>query len=135
MVDCTHVYVKESSFSQPDNVFLGVFSKKNFKEGDIVETGIMRRLSDNDNKCFDGMKNPYVFTWSDDIPNHTWAFASGCATFYNTSKKANTYMERYFDTDTFKIIALTDIDKDTELTHTYKSLRWRTVFKDLNDSL
>ena len=46
MVDCTHVYVKESSFSQPDNVFLGVFSKKNFKEGDIVENAKVKATTD-----------------------------------------------------------------------------------------
>lgn len=135
MVDCSKVYVQESTFSSPDNIFFGVFSNQNIDKGDIVETGIMRRLSDNDNRCFDGMQNPYVFTWSNDIPNHTWAFASGCATFYNTSKTANTKMERSFDTDTFKIVALRDIKEGEELTHTYKSLEWRTAFKELNETL
>lgn len=105
--------------------------------GELVEMGIMRRLSNNENKAFNGMKNPFVFTWSDDIPNHTWAIASGCATFYNSGLKTdtNTKMIRHFDTDTFKIIATKDIEKDEELTHTYKSLEWRDEFKELYTQL
>ena len=49
------------------------------------------------------MNNPYVFTWSEDIPNKIWAFSSGCATFYNTSLIPNTIMIRYFDEDRFEI--------------------------------
>jgi hypothetical protein len=50
------------------------------------------------------------------------------------SKKdeANTEMKRYFDEDRFEIIALRDIEKDEELTHTYISLEWRECFSDLN---
>ena len=92
----------------------------------------MRRLSDNENKVFDGSNTPYVFTWSEDIPNHTWAFPSGCAAFYNSGLDAdtNTHMVRYFSEDTFEIYAKRDISAGEELTHTYKSLRWRIAFHD-----
>ena len=111
MVDCSNVYVSVSNFSSENNQFMGAFSKKKIMNGELVEMGIMRRLSNNENKAFNGMKNPFVFTWSDDIPNHTWAIASGCATFYNSGLKTdtNTKMIRHFDTDTFKIIATKDI--------------------------
>ena len=83
------------------------------------------------------MKNEYVFTWSDEIPNKTWAFASGCATFYNTAKPedSNTKMKRMFDSDTFVITATRDIKKGEELTHTYKSLKWRGCWDNLRNAL
>ena len=123
-VSCSDVYVRQSNLSTDDNKFDGAFSKTFFREGDIVEYGIVRILPED----FDGNLCPYVFTWSDDIPNKTWGMASGCATFYNTSiKDANVRMERDFVNNTFKIIALRDIDKDEELLHTYKSLQWRIL--------
>lgn len=91
----------------------------------------MRRLPDG----FDGNTCPYIFTWSDEIPNKTWAMGSGCAPYYNTAAAddSNTRMVRYFDEDRFEIFALRDIEKGEELTHTYKSLKWRTCFQDLNE--
>lgn len=136
-VDCSKVFVDTSKFSTPNNVFDGVFAKVMIKKGDLVEKGIMRRLSDNNNKAFDGMKNPFVFTWSDDKPNHTWAFASGCATFYNSGleSQTNTHMVRFFDEDRFEIRATKDIQAGEELTHTYKSLNWREAFIPLINKL
>lgn len=134
---CDQVYVKESNFSSPGNVFDGAFARRAFKEGELVEKGLMRRLSDKDNRGFDGMKNMYVFTWSDEIPNYTWAAGSGCSPFYNTAKDgtANTRMVRFFDEDRFEIYATRDIAADEEMVHTYKSLGWRTAFKELNELL
>ena len=65
-----------------------------------------------------------MFTWSDDIPNYTWATCSGASMFYNTGleKDTNTEMKRYFKELRFEMIAKRDIKKDEELTHTYKSL-------------
>lgn len=131
---CEQVYVKTSSFSSPGNLFDGAFANNPIKSGELVEKGLMRRLSDNKNRGFDGMENPFIFTWSDDIPNYTWAFGSGCVTFYNTVKDgaANTRVVRHFDEDRFEIYATRDIEKDEELVHTYKSLGWRTAFQELN---
>jgi hypothetical protein len=136
-VDCSKVYVDTSKFATGDNIFDGAFASVDIKKGELVEKGIMRRLSDQDNRCFDGMKNSYVFTWSDNRPNYTWAFASGCAAFYNSGleKDTNTEMKRYFDEDRFEIYATTDIKMGDELTHTYKSLQWRDVFIPLYEEL
>ena len=131
-VDCSRVYVDTSKFSTPNKPFDGVFAKTDIKKGELVEKGIVRRLNN-----FDGMKNPYVHTWSDDTPNTTWAISSGCATYYNTSPlgNANTHMKRFYDEARFEIYAMKDIKMDEELTHTYKSLEWREVFTDLNSEL
>uniref|UniRef100_A0A6C0LLS9 SET domain-containing protein n=1 Tax=viral metagenome TaxID=1070528 RepID=A0A6C0LLS9_9ZZZZ len=136
-IDCSKVYVDVSTFSTEDNVFDGAFANEDIKKNDLVEKGLMRRLSSNENKSFDGMKNPYVFTWSDDIPNYTWAFASGCCAFYNSGlvDQTNTRMVRYFDEDRFEIYATKDIIKGEELTHTYKSLEWRDAFIPLHKKL
>jgi hypothetical protein len=129
---CSNVYVKESSLSKDNNVFDGAFANKSFKKGEIIEYGIVRILPDN----FDGNESPYVFTWSDEIPNKRWAIASGCAPFYNTSiKDKNVNMERNFINNTFKIIANRDIQKDEELLHTYKSLQWRKCFTEIKNIL
>jgi hypothetical protein len=136
-IDCSKVIVKASRFSTQENKFDGAFARIEIQKDELVEYGIMRRLSDEQNKAFDGMNNPYVFTWSDDKPNHTWAFSSGCAAFYNTGLEGqtNTKMVRYFDEDRFEIYATKDIKTDEELTHTYKSLRWRTAFISVSAQL
>tara|TARA_Y100000389_G_scaffold196676_1_gene230021 strand:+ start:5297 stop:5728 length:432 start_codon:yes stop_codon:yes gene_type:complete len=136
-VECSKVYVNTSTFSTNDNHFDGAFARVNIKYGELVEKGLMRRISNNNNKAFDGMKNPYVFTWSNDIPNYTWAIASGCASFYNTGleTETNTRMIRYLDEDRFEIYAIKDIKAGEELTHTYKSLKWREIFKPLYKNL
>ena len=131
-VQCSNVYVKESNFSTNNNYFDGAFSNHFFKKGEVIEIGIVRVLPES----FDGNSSPYVFTWSDEIPNKRWGIASGCATFYNTSiQDANVKMDRDFVNNTFKIIALRDINKDEELLHTYKSLQWRECFHDIKEIL
>ena len=136
-VDCSKVYVDTSTFSTQERKFDGAFARINIKSGDLVEKGIMRRLSDNENKMYNGTKSPYVFTWSEDIPNHKWAFPSGCAAFYNSGLDAdtNTHMVRFMSEDRFEIYAKRDISAGEELTHTYKSLRWREAFSELYTDL
>jgi hypothetical protein len=130
-IDCSNVYVRTSSFSTPDNVFMGAFAAVDIMRGELVERGLVRRVE------LDGMKNPFVFTWSDDIPNQTWAVTSGCAMFYNTAIEtdANTRMLRHFREDRFELFATRDIKAGEELTHRYKSLEWRTAFRELNAAL
>ena len=121
LVNCDKVYVKKCANG------VGVFAKNIIYTGELIETGIVRRVDT------DGHKNPYLFTWSED--RTVWAFGSGCSTFYNTSLNPNTQMIRYFDKDRFDIIALKNISKDEELTHKYKSLEWREAFSDLRNKL
>ena len=90
-VDCSKVIVRESTFSTENNKIDGAFAKVDLKSGELIEKGLMRRLSGNDNKAFNGMNNPYVVTWSGDIPNYTWGFFSGCATFYNSNIESKNY--------------------------------------------
>uniref|UniRef100_A0A7S0KYB2 SET domain-containing protein n=1 Tax=Asterionellopsis glacialis TaxID=33640 RepID=A0A7S0KYB2_9STRA len=132
LIDCSKVYVKKSNFSNVETGdFDGAFAAVAFKKGDLIEKGLMRRLPEG----FDGNTCPYIFTWSTERPNKTWAMGSGCAPYYNTDKEgqANTKMVRFFDEDKFEIYAERDIEKDEELLHTYISLKWRTCFSELND--
>ena len=110
----------------------GAFAVCDIKQGEIVEKGIVRVLTN----C-DGNENPYVFTWSDERPNKTWAIGSGCSTFYNTAEEAdaNTHMERDFTNNSFVITATKDIAKGDELLHVYKSKKWRTCFQVLNEGV
>ena len=93
----------------------------------------MRVLTD-----VDGDVNPYVLTWSDDVPNTTWAIGSGACTFYNTSptgaQDCNTHMERDYENNTFVITATKDIKAGDELLHVYKGLGSRACFQDMDSA-
>ena len=122
LVDCSKVIVKNTN-----TMGLGAFANENIKRGDLIEKGFIRRINS------DGHKSPYLFSWSED--RTLWAFASGCATFYNTSLDPNTRFVRNYITDTFEIYAQIDIKVGEELTHKYKSLEWRECFQELNKTL
>ncbi len=122
LIDCSKVYVDTAA-----DAGAGVFAAIPLRAGEVVEHGIVRRLPGG----FDGNASPYVFTWSAD--RSVWAIGSGCSTFYNCSTDPNTEMFRDFDNDTFVIKALRDVAPGEELTHTYKSLKWRECFADLRE--
>lgn len=122
VVNCDNVCVQADQYGG-----YGAFAKCNIKKNDIVEYGLARLVD-----C-DGHNNPYLFTWSEDRTK--WATCSGCSTFYNTSLNPNTKMVRDFVNNTFKIIAVMDINKGDQLTHKYKSLEWRKAFENLNKTL
>ena len=122
LIDCSKVIVKNTN-----TMGLGAFANQNIKRDDLIERGVVRRIDT------DGHKSPYLFTWSED--RTVWAFASGCATFYNTSLDPNTRFERNYIADTFEIYAIRDIKEGEELTHKYKSLEWRECFQELNETL
>jgi len=123
LVDCSKVAVHAD-----DHGGAGAFAACDIKKGEEVERGIVRVLTN-----LDGHENPYVFTWSDDIPNVTWATGSGASIFYNTGsdEASNTHMERDFANGSFVITATKDIAAGEELLHVYKSKAWRTCFKQL----
>eukprot|EP00931_Biecheleriopsis_adriatica_P032357 TRINITY_DN18891_c0_g2_i1.p1 TRINITY_DN18891_c0_g2~~TRINITY_DN18891_c0_g2_i1.p1 ORF type:complete len:866 (+),score=175.07 TRINITY_DN18891_c0_g2_i1:1342-3939(+) len=120
LIDCSKVVARKDKYGG-----VGAFARVDFKKGDVVEHGIVRRLPVDGNTC------PYVFTWSED--RTVWASGSGCSVFYNASLDGsnNTEMARSFDDDSFTIHASRDIRRGEELTHLYKSIDWRECFKDL----
>tara|TARA_Y100001935_G_C17305356_1_gene511974 strand:+ start:506 stop:880 length:375 start_codon:yes stop_codon:yes gene_type:complete len=122
LVECDKIIVKET-----EDKGLGAFTKVKILKDFLVEKGVIRRID------YDGNQNPYLFTWS--VNKDVWGFASGCATFYNTSLEPNCKLVRHYDTDTFEIYALRDIEANEELTHKYQSLEWRECFKELKDIL
>lgn len=122
LVDCSRVEVKPDAHGGA-----GAYATVDIAAGDVVETGIVRVLTE-----VDGNVNPYVFTWSDERPNKVWASGSGCSMFYNTGEDPNTHMERDFENNSFIITATKDISAGDELLHVYKSLTWRKCFADLS---
>jgi hypothetical protein len=119
-INCSAVEVKTSEICPGED---GAFALHDFKQGELIECGIVRRIP------VDGHKCQYIFTWSED--KTVWATTSGCVMFYNCSLTPNTKMIRYFDEDRFNVYALIDIKKGDELTHTYRSMAWRECFEDL----
>ena len=123
LVDCSKVTVKPDAFGGA-----GAYAACAIGKGEVIERGIVRVLTN-----VDGNENPYVFTWSDDVPNTTWAIGSGCSTFYNTGPEedANTKMERDFADGSFVIYATRPIAEGDQLLHVYKSKGWRKCFQTL----
>ena len=117
VVYCSGVYVKKATHG------FGVFARRDFSAGDVIERGIMYRLVN-----VDGNENPHFFTWSDDRKG--WAAGSGCLPFYNHSDIPNIVKKGDLKNDTMTIYALVDIKKDEELMNTYFSKQWRACFQD-----
>ena len=59
-IECSKVYVSNSKIN-PD--FDGAIAKQNITKDEVIEIGIVRIVD------IDGNNNPYLFTWSDNIPN------------------------------------------------------------------
>ncbi len=126
-IECSKVFVKKSN-SISDNYNLGAFANTFIKKNELIEKGIAVVLPEG----FNGEENVHVFTWSENIPNKTWAMLSGCITFYNTSiQTPNVKVIRDYDNNEFQVIAIKDIMEGEELFHTYKSIKWRKSFKEL----
>ena len=128
VVDCSRVAVLPDKFGGH-----GAFATVDIPKGGLIESGLVRVLTD-----VDGDVNPYVLTWSDDVPNTTWAIGSGACTFYNTSstgvEDCNTHMERDYENNTFVITATKDIKAGDELLHVYKGLGSRACFQDMDSA-
>ena len=119
-VDCDKVRVDYGKYG------FGVFARQNFKEGDIIETGIMMRLTN-----VDGNINSHLFTWSDD--RKVFAAGSGCLPFYNHSYTPNVAKVGDLANDRMKIVALRDITMGEELFNRYMSALWRTCFSEFDN--
>lgn len=118
-VNCSKVYVGPAQYG------MGVFAKQNIKQGEIIETGLMMRMTN-----VDGNENPHLFTWSTD--RKTWAAGSGCLPFYNhTSGEPNMKKHGDLSADTMVVVALRDIKMGEELVSQYYSASWRKCFSDL----
>ena len=116
-VECSDVYVKTGQHGY------GVYARRDFKAGEVVERGIMVRLKADGNE----QQNHNLLTWSDD--RTVWATGSGCILFYNHSDTPNIVKKGDLPNDLMTIYALTDIKKDDELCNTYFSKKWRTCFQ------
>ena len=95
-VRCSAVIVRSSTFGD------GAFAARDINQGECFEWGLVRRLPPG----FDGNKNEYIFTWSED--RTVWAMTSGTATFLNTAApgEANTKVkERWVFRDVFRVWA------------------------------
>ena len=119
LVNCSKVYVDKATYGN------GVFAKQDFVQGEIIETGIMMRMTN-----VDGNENSHLFTWSDD--RQTWAAGSGCLPFYNhTNGEPNIKKCGDLINDTMVVVALRDIKMGEELVSKYYSASWRKCFSDL----
>jgi SET domain-containing protein len=116
LVNCSKVYIGQSKYGY------GVFAKDDYKKGEIIETGIMMRMTNTD-----GNENEHLFTWSDD--RTVWASGSGCLPFYNhASGEPNIKKIGDLKNDIMTVIAVRDIKKDEELVSKYYSANWRKCF-------
>tara|TARA_R110002072_G_scaffold95784_6_gene211028 strand:+ start:126 stop:497 length:372 start_codon:yes stop_codon:yes gene_type:complete len=118
IINCRDVYIKRAGRKG-----LGVFARKDFKLGEVVEKGIMMPL----NNC-SGHDNPHLFTWSED--KKVWAAGSGYLPFYNHSENPNIFKIGDLPNNILTFYASRYIRKDEEITGTYMSKKWRDCFKN-----
>ena len=117
-LDDSKVYVDKSNICS----VYGVFAKQAISKGELIELGIMTRITG-----ADGNENPHLFTWSDD--QTIWAMGSGHLPFYNHSETPNCEKKGDLINDTLSVFALQDISAGEELTSAYYSKKWRKCFQ------
>ena len=88
----------------------GVFANKNYKEGDVIETGPL--LVGDKNNMFVGLYKNYVWLQNDKI-----VLALGNISICNHSHDNNSHV--IFNNDTYKLIANKNINKGEEVLVTY----------------
>jgi len=116
----TNTYLKKSKIG--GKLGRGVFAGKDFKKSDIIEKA---PYIEDKTGNFSGLVRDYIFAKSD--TNSVVAF--GFASLYNHSDTPNATWKI---TDEYvEIIALTDIQKDSEILISYGDNYWKTR-KDLS---
>ncbi len=118
-LDDSKVYLGKSQICEG----YGVFAKQAISEGELIEIGIMTRLTN-----VDGNENPHLFTWSDD--RKVWATGSGHLPFYNHSEEPNCTKKGDLPNDTLSVYACRNISAGEELTSKYYSKKWRKCFQN-----
>lgn len=111
-----NVYIKTSNVG---GVFgRGVFAKKNFFKGDVIEYGPGLKGTSEQVVC--GLYEDYVYRCKDDVPN--CMLALGYGSIYNHSSNSNVSFKT--DGQSFYVVANRDIEKDEELFTTYGDGSW-----------
>jgi hypothetical protein len=113
------VYVGKSKISG-----LGVFASEDIKSGDLIEECPVVLLDTTFQENKDWVLNRYAFTWGCGCQicqkfGHTMALVLGNGMIYNHSEKPNSYWNQDTALKYYSLHALTDINKDEEITWYY----------------
>jgi len=111
-----NVYIKTSNVG--GGFGRGIFAKKKFFKGDIIEYG--PGLKGTAEQMFCGIYRDYVYECKDDPPNEILALGYG--SIYNHSKNNNASMK--IDGHSFYVVANRDIEKDEEIFTHYGDNIW-----------
>jgi SET domain-containing protein len=115
-----NTYLKKSKIG--GKLGRGVFANKTFKKDDIIEKA---PYIEDKTGNFSGLVRDYIFSKSDS----TSVIAFGFASLYNHSDTPNALWK--ISNDYVEIIALNQIEKDSEILISYGETYWKTR-KDLN---
>jgi len=113
----------------------GVFARKNFKKGEIIETCpvIVFPAEEVDAVEFTQLYN-YYFAWG--TASNEAAIALGYGSLYNHSYSPNAKYQKDFENNVLKYICIRDIQEDEEITINYncdpedKSPVWFSLSQD-----
>ena len=96
----------------------GVFARKNFKKGEIIEVCPVIILSKKDTKNIDKTKlYDYYFEWDEKSGEN--AIVLGCGSMYNHSYESNATFKKDKAKKCFNFVAVKDIRRGEEITINY----------------
>jgi SET domain-containing protein len=96
----------------------GVFARKNFKKGEIIETCPVIVFPEEEVDAFEFTQlSNYYFAWG--AASKEAAIALGYGSLYNHSYTPNAKYQKDFDNDILKYVCIRDIQEDEEITINY----------------
>ena len=111
-----NVYIKTSNVG--GGFGRGVFAKKKFSKGDVIEYG--PGLKGTSEQIYCGLYKDYVYQCKDDLQNDMLTLGYG--SIYNHSSNNNASMN--MDGQSFYVVANRDIEKDEEIFTHYGDGSW-----------
>ena len=114
------------TFGRTENKGRGVFAKKHFLKGELIEKAPVILFTQEQIKLIDQtILYNYYFFWKTETDG---VLALGLCSLCNHSENPNTVCVRKFDEQVIELIALQDIEEGEEITHKYKEV-WFDVLE------
>ncbi|MFA4835435.1 MAG: SET domain-containing protein [Dehalococcoidia bacterium] len=116
--------MSELFISQVDGKGRGVFTKRRFAKGEVIELAHVIVLTEDPWELLNQTTmGDYYFSWGESA----CAIALGFGSLYNHSDEPNSETVRYIDSATIEFVAIRDIEAGEEITHKYQCPVWFEV--------
>lgn len=111
------IYIANSKI---ENAGRGIFATRNIKIGEIIEVCPIILINEGEVPYIRKTKlHNYYFMWGDEKENHKAAICLGLGSLYNHSYSPNATYKKHINDELIEFIAITDINKDQEISVNY----------------